>query len=89
MKNKKFNIWLPLIISLAMIGGIFLGYKMRETIPDKSSFFLEKRKPVEQIIDLINSKYVDSINTQDLSDTAIMAILVATTTYYPLMDLIN
>ncbi|MEO5966736.1 MAG: S41 family peptidase [Ferruginibacter sp.] len=75
MKNKKFNIWLPFIISLAMIGGIFLGYKMRETIPNKSFFFLEKRKPVEQIIDLVNSKYVDSLNTQDLADTAIMAIL--------------
>lgn len=75
MKNKKFNIWLPLIISLAMIVGIFLGYKMRDTLPNKSFFFLEKRKPVEQIIDLINSKYVDSVNTQDLADTAIMAIL--------------
>ena len=75
MKNRKFNIWLPLIISLAMIGGIFLGYKMRETIPNNSFFFLEKRKPIEQILDIINAKYVDSVNTQDLADTAIMAIL--------------
>lgn len=75
MNKRKFNIWLPFLISVAMVAGIFLGYKMRETIPNKNFFFLEKRKPIEQILDLINNKYVDSANVQDLADTAITAIL--------------
>jgi len=66
---------MPLWLSLAMIGGIFIGYKMRDGIPGKSFFHIERRAPVQEVLDLIRNKYVDQINLESLSDTAINAIL--------------
>ncbi len=75
MNNKKLQVWLPLLFSFVMIAGIFLGYRMRDTMPGKSFFHIEKRRPVDEILDLIESKYVDARDINQLSDTAIDAIL--------------
>ncbi|MBK7882404.1 MAG: PDZ domain-containing protein [Chitinophagaceae bacterium] len=75
MNNKKINAWLPLFLSLSMIIGMYLGYKMRDAMPGKSFFYMEKQRPVQEVLDLINNKYVDDINMKAISDTAIQAIL--------------
>ncbi|MFM2327455.1 MAG: hypothetical protein RIR31_1657 [Bacteroidota bacterium] len=58
-----------------MIAGMFLGYKMRDNMPGKSFFYLEKRRPVQEIMDLIQNKYVDDVKLESLADTAIQAML--------------
>jgi carboxyl-terminal processing protease len=58
-----------------MITGMFLGYKMRDNMPGKSFFFVEKRRPVQEIMDLIKNRYVDDVQMQSLADTAIQAML--------------
>ncbi|MFN8243218.1 MAG: S41 family peptidase [Ferruginibacter sp.] len=75
MNNKKIQVWLPLLFSITMIAGMFIGYKMRDNMPGKSFFYTEKRRPVQEIIDLIQHKYVDEVNVRDLTDTAIQAML--------------
>ena len=75
MENKKLQVWLPLLFSITMIAGIYLGYKMRDDFPGKSFFYTEKRRPVEEIMDLIKNKYVDDVNINQLADTAIQAML--------------
>lgn len=75
MNNKKLQIWLPLLFSLTMIAGMFFGYKMRDNMPGKSFFFAEKRRPVQEIIDLIKNRYVDDVAMESLADTAIQAML--------------
>ena len=75
MNNKKFTVWLPLFFSFTMIIGMYLGYTMRDAMPGKSFFHVEKRRPVQEIIDLINDKYVDTVNLKAITDTAIQAIL--------------
>lgn len=75
MEKKKLQVWLPLLFSISMIAGIFIGYKMRDRIPGKSFFHVEKRRPLQEIIDLVETKYVDDVNMQALEDTAIEAIL--------------
>ncbi len=75
MMNKKINVWLPLLFSITMVAGMFLGYKMRDANPTKSFFFAEKRRPFQEISDLIKNKYVDDINMDALMDTAIQSIL--------------
>lgn len=67
--------WLPLSISIAMIAGMWLGYKMRDSMPRKSFFNIERKRTVEEVLQLIESKYVDEINDNKLADTAIEAIL--------------
>ncbi len=44
-------------------------------MPGKSFFFAEKRRPVQEIMDLINSRYVDDVKMETLADTAIQAML--------------
>lgn len=73
--QKKVQVWLPLLFSITMIVGIFIGYKMRDGMPGKSFFYLEKRKPVQEVMDLIENKYVDDVSLQTLADTAIEAML--------------
>ncbi len=75
MIKKRLQVWLPLLLALVMVFGMYLGYKMRDGMPKKGFFFLETRKPVQEILDLVKNKYVDEVDMNALSDTAIAAIL--------------
>ena len=75
MNNKKIQVWLPLLFSITMVVGMYLGYKMRDNMPGKSFFYTEKRRPIGEIMDLILNNYVDDIKPDSLEDTAIQAIL--------------
>ena len=75
MNNKKIQVWLPLLFSITMIAGMYLGFKMRDNMPGKSFFYMEKRRPIQEIMDLIQNKYVDDVKTETLADTAIQAML--------------
>ena len=75
MNKKKIQVWLPLLFSLTMIVGMYFGYKMRDDMPGKSFFFAEKRRPVQEILDLIKNRYVDEVQMDLLADTAIQAML--------------
>ena len=75
MQNKKLQVWLPLLFSITAIAGIFLGYKIRDNMPGKKFFQFEKRRPIAQVLDLIQNKYVDNKDINPLADTAIVAIL--------------
>ena len=54
---------------------MFMGYKMRDAMPGKSFFSRQQPSSVQEILDLLNGRYVDSVNIISLSDTAIEAIL--------------
>ncbi len=73
--NKKLQIWLPLLLSITLITGMLLGYIMRDALPGKNFFLLEKPHPLQEVLELIKNKYVDDVKLKDLSDTAIKAIL--------------
>ena len=75
MQKKKIQIWLPLLFSITMIAGMFLGYKMRDGIPGKKFFHVESRRTVQEVMDIVERKYVDTVDMDALSDTAIEALL--------------
>ncbi len=54
---------------------MYFGYKMRDGMPGKSFFFAEKRRPVQEIMDLIKNRYVDDVDIEKLAATAIQALL--------------
>ncbi|HRN58095.1 MAG TPA: carboxyl-terminal protease, partial [Agriterribacter sp.] len=67
MGNNKLKLWLPLIFSIVMIGGMFLGYKMKEKMPATARFFSAERKgTVQEVLDLISKRYVDPVKTDTL-----------------------
>jgi carboxyl-terminal processing protease len=73
--KTKIQIWLPLLLSAGMALGMLLGYKMRDGMPAKSFFELDKASPIQEVAHLIQSKYVDDVKSSALADTAIQAIL--------------
>ena len=75
MRNKKLQVWLPLLLSLCMVAGMFIGYRIKENMPDNGIFFVEKEKPVTQVLDLIKRKYVDKENIDSLGNLAIQTVL--------------
>ena len=75
MNKKKLQIWLPLLFSITMIAGMFIGFNMRTILPGKSFFYLQKKSPLQEILNLIDKKYVDDVDVNSLADTAILSIL--------------
>lgn len=75
MTNRK-NVWTPLLFSITLAVGMFLGFQMKNQMPGKGFFRVEKARPVQEILDLVRNRYVDSVNTTQLSDTAIQALLM-------------
>jgi carboxyl-terminal processing protease len=76
MQTKKLQVWLPLMFSIVMILGMVIGFKLRENTSTAKSFFnIDRRSPLQQVLDLINLKYVDPVNSDSLADDAIQQVL--------------
>lgn len=80
-----------MMFSLVLILGMLIGFKLRDNSSTAKSFFsLQSRSPLQEVIDLINLKYVDAINTDTLSEEAIEKILTHLdphSVYIPPIDL--
>lgn len=76
MGNKKIQVWLPLIFSLVMIAGMMLGYKLGSQGGSNSRFFSSnKRSSLQEALDIIKLKYVDSVQMDSLEGKAIQEIM--------------
>ncbi|HEY6082195.1 MAG TPA: PDZ domain-containing protein, partial [Chitinophagaceae bacterium] len=75
--NKKLNVFLPLLFSLALALGMLLGFKLRDEAGYKNTIFLHPfgNGAVQEILNLVDVKYVDSVNTRELRKDAIQGIL--------------
>ena len=71
MVNKKLQVWLPLIFALVMIAGMFFGYNLHKETQGKNFFGTSKDNALEEAIDLIKTKYVDSVKLDTLQENAI------------------
>lgn len=82
-KINDYNIWQPLLLSIMMIMGMVLGYKMNDAdnppliqgINSEESAALTGSGRVEEIIRFVDSRYVDEVNDQDLVESAITTVL--------------
>ena len=74
--NSKRTVFLPLMLSIALASGIFIGLYLpkRETLPLHSNIRSRNDK-LNSILNIIESNYVDSVNRNTLVDAAIPAIL--------------
>lgn len=75
--SGRLKVWTPLLFSLVMIFGMILGFNLRDSLRNKRDFSaaIERNDRLEQIIDIINDKYVDSVNTSTLYTDAVEGIL--------------
>ncbi|MEZ4890019.1 MAG: hypothetical protein R2779_05485 [Crocinitomicaceae bacterium] len=75
-RNNKF--WVPILIGLALAGGIFVGRKM--ALPNDLIFGIQSNKSasnqkIQDIIDIIDNYYVDSVNSEELLEKTISDML--------------
>ncbi|MFN8438746.1 MAG: S41 family peptidase [Cytophagales bacterium] len=73
-KNSSFNIKLPLFMSLALAIGILMGAKFFNTGTTSNDTNVATAK-FREILNLVDKEYVDTVNTDDLSDVAIEKML--------------
>ena len=69
--------WTPLFFSLVLIFGMVLGFNLRDSLRSKRDInsVIERNDRLEQVIDLVNEKYVDSVKSDVLYKDAISGIL--------------
>lgn len=80
MKDRntgRLRMWTPLLFSLILIIGMTLGFNLRDTLRNKRDIFtiIERNDRLEQLIDLVNAKYVDTVDKNRLYQDAITGIL--------------
>lgn len=77
--NKRFTIYLPIAFALVLIAGFFLGATLVKNSSENNtllqSFKSQKYDPVNDVISYIKQDYVDSVNEEALSRSAIEGIL--------------
>jgi carboxyl-terminal processing protease len=73
MGSKKLQVWLPVLFALVMIVGMAIGFKLRE----KTSmlFSLKGKDEVQEVLDLVKSRYVDNVSADSIKNAAIDEIL--------------
>lgn len=73
---KRLQVWMPLLFSIVLIAGMFIGSALRQNIPSRRGIFNSgKRSVLQEVVDLVNMKYVDTVNTDTLTEDAIQAML--------------
>ena len=76
MRNKKLQVWLPLIFSVVMISGMFFGFKLHQQTGSRDGFFkTNKKTSLQEALELIQDRYVDSVRMDSLQNDAITDVM--------------
>lgn len=90
MGSKKLQVWLPLLFSLIMVLGMYIGYQLKERTSGSNFLKGNARSSVQEVMDLIRTKYVDPVKTDSINGIVIddlLAHLDPHSTYIPASDL--
>jgi len=75
MNNKRFNLYLPILLSLILAGGILIGLQLNKSQSINIRSFHKQPDKLDGILDFIESSYVDTVNRAELEEIAIPKIL--------------
>lgn len=75
MVNRKFQVWLPLLFALVLVLGMMLGYNLRDKVNMPGFFRVTSHNPLQEVLDLVEMKYVDEVTLDTLADKAIEELL--------------
>lgn len=76
-RRDGFKVWTPLFFSLVLVLGMVIGFNLRDTIRFKRDIntAITRNDRLEEIIDLVNDRYVDTVNGNQLYKDAVDGIL--------------
>ena len=72
--NKKTFIWLPIIIAVAMVAGLYIGRYYHQASMIGPGFFSTHSK-IESLLYIINSQYVDTVDSKQLVEDVMPKII--------------
>ncbi len=72
---KKLKVWTPLLFSIFVILGMLIGYRLYENTNTRGFLKTRKLNRVQEVMDLVKMKYVDSVSTDSMGEEAIHGIL--------------
>ena len=75
MKNRISVILVPIIIAIILIIGIFVGKLMNSSTSNNPFIVYPKADKLHAVLDYINQEYVDTVNQEELIETAIPELL--------------
>jgi carboxyl-terminal processing protease len=77
MGSKKLQVWLPLLFALVMTLGMWIGYKLRADTSTSTVGFMSNTKSntMQEIMNLIQNKYVDNVSMDSIKEDGINAML--------------
>src|SRR6476646_4157666 len=91
MSSKKLQVWLPILFAFVMTAGMFLGYKLKEKTGSNTAFFSNaRRSSLQEVIELVNSRYVDEVKADSVKNEVIddyLSKLDPHSIYIPAKDL--
>ena len=75
IQNSKPVIFYPLVLAFVLIAGIFIGVKLSHTAITQRLLIYPRVEKVNNVLNLIEDSYVDSVSRDKLEEVAIESIL--------------
>ncbi len=75
MPLKSFKAWLPFILASTLAVGMIIGFTMRDNFPHDAFFTKRKANPIEEVLRLIDERYVDDLGSSRWQDSTLDALL--------------
>jgi carboxyl-terminal processing protease len=80
--TRTFKVWMPLLLALAMVGGIIVGLRLQKAAPvmvldngDSMQSLRGGTGRVEELIRYVEARYVDKVDQDELTEAAIQSII--------------
>lgn len=75
MRSKKLQVWQPFLFALVMVVGMAIGFQLSNKTLGNKLFSSNKSSSVQEVVELINSKYVDKFQKDSINQLAIEELL--------------
>ncbi|SEV94067.1 carboxyl-terminal processing protease [Chitinophaga sp. YR573] len=77
MLNRKLNVFLPLLFAIVLALGMYLGHQMPGSNSGAQTLLFSRapQGPLQEVMDLLKVKYVDTLQVADLQQEAIEGLL--------------
>ncbi len=92
MGNNKLKVWLPILFALVMVFGMMIGYQLRDKTQGNRFLSLKKSSALQELVELVRSKYVDPVKIDSISQVAadeLLSRLDPHSVYIPAKDLME
>jgi carboxyl-terminal processing protease len=75
MGSKKLQVWLPILFAVTMVLGMLVGYQLRDETAGGRFLGFSKRTSLQEVVDLVKSKYVDKFASDSINQLAVNQLL--------------